>query len=257
MDGLNSILQLPDRCIVNKKITKAFFKRNFDLTSSERALLDDAHIISDISWIANVNPASANIIAWKDDQFTFEEVQIISVLTNTLDFERSYPRIAELIQKYIPYPILLFVYNTEGFIANTCDKKINQNDSSRRTIEKRYFTKTLTINGGDEVQKAFLESLKFTNLDKTNLLTYYNAYTQRIISLQVSNLSGAFQPRTHSRTKEDIARLESIELLNTEISSLQVQAKKETQLNQRVQLNLTINQKRKEIERLTALLSLL
>lgn len=254
MEDLNSILHLPDRCIINKKITKAFFKRNFDLTSAERALIDDTHIISDISWMASVSPTNSNIVAYKDEQYLMEEVQVISVLVN-MEFERNCPKIVELIQKYIPYPILLFIYNSNGFLINTCDKKVNQNDNSRRTIEKKYFSKALTRGNTDEIQKGFLDSLKFANLDKTNLLTYYNAYTQRIISLQVSNLSGAFQPRTQSRTREDVTRLEKIEILNSEIDSLHIQAKKETQLNQRVQLNIIINQKRQEINHLTALLS--
>lgn len=254
MVGLNSILQLPDRCIINKKITKAFFKRNFELTPAERSLIDDSHIIGDINWMASVSPTTSNIVAYKDDQFLIEEVQIISVLIN-MEFERNYQKIAELIQKYIPYPILLFMYNINSFVLNTCDKKVNQNDSSRRTIDKRYFSNALSIDGPDENQKGFLDSLKFANLDKTNLLTYYNAYTERIISLQVSNLNGIFQPRTQSRTREDVDRLEKIEMLNSEINSLHIQAKKETQLNQRVQLNIIINQKRQEINRLTALLS--
>lgn len=254
MEGLNSILQLPDRCIINKKITKAFFKRNFELTSAERSLIDDSHIIGDINWMASVSPTTSNIVAYKDDQFLIEEVQIISVLIN-MEFERNYQKIAELIQKYIPYPILLFMFNINSFVLNTFDKKVNQNDSSRRTIEKRYFSNAIIKGNAGEIQKGFLESLKFANLDKTNLQTYYNAYTQRIISLQVSNLNGTFQPRTHSRTQQDMYRLEKIEQLNNEINSLKILAKKETQLNQRVQLNLTINQKRQEIENLTALLS--
>jgi hypothetical protein len=254
MDGLNSILQLPARCIINKKITKAFFKRNFDLTTAERSLVDDTHILGEINWIATVSPATSNIVAYKDEQYLMEEIQVISVLIN-VDFERNSPKISELIQKYIPYPILLFIYNTEGFVLSTFDKKVNQNDSSRRIIEKRYFSKVLKLDSANEIDRGFLDSLKFANLDKTNLQTYYNAYTQRIISLQVSNLNGTFHPRTQSRTEEDVARLEKIELLNSEISSLHIQAKKETQLNQRVQLNIIINQKRQEIERLTELLS--
>jgi len=255
MDGLNSILQLPDRCIINKKITKAFFKRNFDLTSAEKILIYDSRTISDISWIASVSPTTSNIVTYKDQQYLFEEIQIISVLIN-IEFERNYEKIAELIQKYIPYQILLIMYDSDRFVLNTCDKKVNQNDSSRRTIEKKYFSNAVIKDNASEIQKGFLDSLKFANLDKTNLQTYYNAYTQRIISLQISNINGTFQPRTHSRTQQDIYRLDKIEQLNSEINSLEIQAKKETQLNQRVQLNLTINQKRQEIRNLTALLSL-
>jgi Domain of unknown function (DUF4391) len=254
MDGLNSILKLPERCLVNKKITKAFFKRNFDLTNTEKTLLDDYNVIKDINWIASISPVTANIITYKDEQVAFEEVQVISVLTTHIDFERNLQKITELIQKYIPYAILLCINHTEGFVLNTCDKKVNQNDSSRRTIDKRYFTEILSVKDENDSHQNFLASLNFANLDKTNLQTYYNAYTQRIISLQIAKLNGAFNPRSQSRTKEDLAILEKIDDLKKEINSLEIQAKKETQLNQRVQLNIIINQKRKEIEGLTALI---
>ena len=254
MDGINRILQLPERCLLNKKITKAFFKRNFDLTSAERSLLDDYNIIEAINWVGSLSPINSNIITYRDEQFIYEEVQVITVQTTDNDFERNKQKIAELIQKYIPYPIILCIYNDQAFVFNTCDKKINQNDSSRRTIDKRYFTEDILQNDASKNHQDFLNSLSFTNLDKTNLQTFYNAYTQRIISLQVAKLNGVFLPRTQSRTQEDLLRLEKIEELKKEIIGLQNQAKKETQLNQRVQLNVTINDKRKEIERLTALI---
>jgi hypothetical protein len=54
MDALNTILQIPERCMVHKKITKAFFKRNFDLISGEKTLLDN---LIAIDWLASISPA--------------------------------------------------------------------------------------------------------------------------------------------------------------------------------------------------------
>src|SRR5687768_2098149 len=101
MDALNTILEIPERCLVNKKITKAFFKRNFDLTSTEKALLDDFNAIAAIDWLASVSPASSNINPYKDQHYLFEEVQVITVYTSETDFERNRQRIEDLIQKYI------------------------------------------------------------------------------------------------------------------------------------------------------------
>ena len=254
MDGLNSILQLPERCLLNKKITKAFFKRNFDLTSAERSLLDDVSIIDSITWLASINPIKSNIPEFRDGQTIFEEVQVITVQTTATGFDRNKQKIAELLQKYIPYPILLGIYNDHDFVLNTCDKKVNQNDSSKRTIDKRYFTEDISKLPAGKNHHEFLKSLAFAVLDKTNLQTLYNAYTQRIISLQVANLSGVYILRTQSRSHEDVVRLEQIEALKRDIATLQNEAKKETQMNRKVQLNIQINEKRKEVERLTALL---
>lgn len=255
MEALNTILQIPERCLVNKKITKAFFKRNFDLTSSEKALLDDFNAISAIDWLASVSPANSNINPYKDEQYLFEEVQVIMVHTSGDDFERVHHRIVDLIQKYIPYPILLCILNGRLFVLNACEKKINQNDSSRRTIEKKYSTEPIDQKETTERQHSFLNSLAFSELDKTNLKTFYDSYIQRMIALQAAGLSGVFTPRTKDRTQSDMEKLEKIDTLQKEIQVLQNQAKKESQLNQRIALNTQIQEKRKLIEQLKALIT--
>jgi hypothetical protein len=255
MYALNTILQIPEKCLVNKKITKAFFKRNFDLISSEKALLDDFNVISAIDWLASVNPTTSNINLYKDDQYLYEEVQVIIVHTSEIDFEKNHQRIADLIQKYIPYPILLSVVNNFRFVLNACDKKINQNDSSRRTMEKKYSTESIDQQTKTERQESFINSLSFSELDKTNLKTYYDSYIQRMIALQTAELSGVFTPRTKDRTQSDMEMLEKIETLQKEIQALQNQAKKESQLNQRIILNTEIQSKRKLIEHLKALIT--
>jgi hypothetical protein len=255
MDALKTILQIPERCLVNKKITKAFFKRNFELTSAEKALLDDFNAISAIDWLASVSPSESNINSYKDEQYLFEEVQVIIVHTSDSDFQKNHQRIADLIQKYIPYPILLCVRQNGIFILNACDKRINQNDSSRRTIEKKYNTEPIEQQTPTETQQNFLNSLAFSKLDKTNLKTFYDSYIQRMIALQAAELSGLFIPRAKDRTKSDMEKLEKIETLQKEILVLKNQAKKESQLSQRIALNTQIQEKRKLIVQLKALIT--
>ena len=255
MDVLNNILQIPERSLVTKKITKAFFKRNFDLTSTEKALLDDFNAISGIDWFASINPANSNINPYKDEHYLFEEVQIIITHTPGNDFERNHQRIADLIQKYIPYPILLCILHDNVFVFNACDKKINQNDSTRRIVEKKYSTESINRQAITEQQQSFLNSLVFSELDKTNLKTYYDSYIQRMIALKAAELSGVFMSRTKERTQSDMEKLEKIDTLQKEIQILQSQAKKESQLNQRIVLNTQIQEKRKLIKQLKALIT--
>lgn len=255
METLNTILQIPERSLVNKKITKAFFKRNFDLTNSEKLLLDDFNMVIAIDWLASVGPASTNISRYQDEQYLFEEVQIISVQTTEPNFERNHPKIADLVQKCIPYPILLCIYHRDAFVLNTCDKRVNQNDNSRRTIEKRYSTEIVSRKDASLQQQDFMNSLIFTELDKTNLKTYYDSYTQRIIALQAALLSGSFIPRTQSRTQSDMDKLEKIAALQTEIQVLQNQAKKESQLSRQIALNTQVQLKRQQIDKLKELIT--
>lgn len=255
MEILKGILQLPERCIINKKITKAFFKRNFDLTTGEKSVLEDFNLVNVINWMASLNPANANINRFQDDHFLYEEVQVITVQTAEENFDKNHFKISDLIQKYIPYPILLCVYNSDYFVLNTCVKKINQNDNTRRIIDKSFSTESIYFNDPSQQQQDFLKSIGFSELDKTHLKSYYDSYTLRMIALQAVKVSGLFIPRTLERSKSDMENLERIEILQKEIEALKNLAQKETQLNQRIVINTTIQMHKKQINALNEMIA--
>ncbi|MES2394860.1 MAG: DUF4391 domain-containing protein [Bacteroidota bacterium] len=248
MEKLNQILQLPERCLVSKKITKTFFKRNFDLTLSEKKLLEDSSAIIKIDWLSSLKPNQVNIEGYTDSQIIFEEIQVISVLTNENDFEKNKQKIIDLVQKFIPYHILLCVYNANEFVLNTCNKRISLNDYNKRTIEKSFITETISIIEPTDKQQAFLTSLAFENLDKHNLKSLYDSYSQCITALQTAKLTGEFIRRPIEQSKQDVGILDRINKLESEILLLQNQANKETQLNTQVKINAEVQFRRKEIE---------
>lgn len=248
MEQLYQILQLPERSLVNKKITKAFFKRNFDLTLSERKLIDDSSAIIQIDWLASLKPEQINISGYNDGQVVVEEIQVISVLSSETDLENTKQRIIDLIQKFIPYHILLCVYNSKEFILNVCNKRVSLNDSYKRTIEKFLVTEAISLNEPTEKQQAFLKSLVFENLEKQHLKSLFDSYSQSIIALQTAKLTGIYDNRPIERSKQDLEILDNISRLEKEIQLLQSQAKKETQLNLQVKINTEVQSKRKEIE---------
>ena len=247
---LKEILGLPESCIVNSKLTKAFFKRNFELTMIERKLLEDSSVVITMDLLASIKTANCNIQSFIDEQMQFVEILVIAVQTSEPDFDKNKQKIAELIQKYIPYPILLCIYSETQFLMNTCDKRINRNEINKRTVEMSYFTENIIRYTNEDRQRAFLESLAFAELDKQNLRTVYESYTSSIIALQAAQLTGNFTVRLNERSRQNVLNLEKMALLESEIITLQNQAKKETQLNTQVQLNDAIQERRKEIKQL-------
>jgi len=246
--GIINSLQLPSKCIVNKKITKVFFKRNFPLTLSEKNLLDDFSAIKSIDWIASINPTSSNIPTYMDDLRTFEEIQVIVLETGAGNLEKLQGRLTELVQKYIPYHIVLIIHDGENTVWNVCQKRINANEPEKRVIENRVISELIPLDLPNDKQKKFLQELSFFKLEKVNLKKLYEGYTQRIVALKTADILGVYQPRTSERTREDLILLEKIEQLEKEIILLGSQAKKEVQMNRRVEFTAQIHQLKKEIE---------
>lgn len=250
MLSLNQFLKIPHHCLLERKIPKVFFKRNFDLTRGEIALLEGSNTIETIDWLASIAPANSNINSFRENDTLFEEIQILTVKCVNDDFNSATLKIADLIQKHIPYPIILCVYNEDLMVFNACDKKINLNDHSKRAVECSYFTKEIKANGLDDCDNSFLKSLNFGDLDKTNLKTLFESYVTRIISMAVSKESGRYVPRIHARALEEWAALKAIEQLRSEIRSIEVRARKETQIRLQIEMNTLVQKKRTEIENL-------
>lgn len=244
------ILQLPEKCLVNRKITKAFFKRNFEMTSAERNLLEDSNAIISIDWVASISHANANVPEWQDAESTFEEIEVIAVTTNTENLNKQSAKIIDLIQKYIPYHLLLVVTDRSKSVWNVTYKQINQNDNDKRTIDRKFTSGLIDLESDNAVHRAFINSLKFRELTSTNLKALYDSYVQCFVGLNTALIIGAFKTRSTERTKADVELLERISQLEKEIATLSNSAQKETQLNKRIELNTQLQYKRKQIEQL-------
>jgi hypothetical protein len=252
---LNKTLNLPNTCWVNQKLPKTFFKRNFDLTLSDRKLLDDFSIIQQMEVLALVNAETANIPAYVDENVSYEEIIILAIQTTNEQFDRQKNKIIDFIQKYFPNPLFLVLYDNQQMVLSVAEKRINSNDATKRVIEKLYVTPTIALPNRETNYQDFTESLAFEKANKLNLQNYYQHFIQSFIGLQTAQISGTFVARPYQRSKQDALLLEEIEALKETIFTLENQAKKETQVAEMVKLNTIIQENRNKIQELTTKLS--
>ena len=243
----NNIFQFPDRCLLNKRLTKVFFTKNFDLTSTEKKVLN-SHVTK-MEWLASIKPSNSNISKHEDNQYLFEEVQLMTCSISE-DLQKVVKTVVGLFQKYIPYQIVLIIENETQWVMSTCDKKINQNDKSKRTIENYFTTSSIEKSTENKMNHVFVETLSFSQLNKTNLKSVYESFTDSIIQLKSATLTGSFSKERKKRSKQDLEYLMKVESIQIELNSLKSQLKKETQINKRVSLNMEIQQKKQDIENL-------
>ena len=240
------ILNLPERSLLQKKLTKAFFLKNFDLSASEKKVLNNS--IVQMEWLASLKPTNCNVPSVINDVATYEEVQIMICNVGTEKVDEVATNCFQLFQKHIPYNMLVIVENDTEFKLNVCEKRINQNDKTKRTIENQYTSGTISKLYKTELSEAFLSALDFSKLDKTNLALLYRGYCNAIVQFNSASVTGVFNIRNSVRTQEDLEMLNQIEDLERDISKLTNQLKAEKQQNQKVTLNIAIHQKRKQIE---------
>jgi len=244
------ILQLPERCLIQKRLTKAFFLKHFSLTAAEKKLLNEG--IEQMDWLASIR--AAHVPAYVSDTHSYEEVQVFAVELRTSSasgrVDRSGAKVADLVQKYVPYPVLLIVFDHENYLVNVCTKRINQNDASKRTVEASVSTPVLSLLYADELATSFHQALRFARLDKTDLRTLYDSYLQAVVQCRAAAQTGVFRERPHVRSAEDLATLQRMDALEAEIKALRAKATKDLPLREQVALNMDIQERREEIEAL-------
>jgi len=245
----NSIFNLPQASIIDKKMPKLVLSKNFPLSASEKKLLT---FIDAIRVIAILKPSNSNIIAVKTDAYDYPEIHLMSITLSGNVLREYADRCLSLVQKYLPLQIVLIVEDNHEFIINVCDKRINQVEKNKRTIEKSYTTSILSKLYKNEITTEFFKTISFEKLHKTDLQTTYNSYIQAFVNFKTANITGSYRVRTKTRTQEDMVLLAQIEEIEKEIISLKNKIKKEKQLNRKVALNIEIKQRKIKIEQIKA-----
>lgn len=244
--NFNNIFNIPERSIIDRKLTKAFFLKNFDLSIAEKKLLNNA--IINMDWLASIKPSNANIPAVIDNNYVYEEIQLMVCTIGPNQLNDLGEKCIVLLQKYIPYQMVIVVQDEVDFMINVCDKRVNLNDTNKRTIEKYISTPVLSKLYKNEITSAFFETLNYINLDKTNLETTYKSYIIAIVQYQTATVTGTFNKRTNARTEDDMQALADIDTIEKELQKLNNQIKKETQVNSKVALNIEISNHKHTIE---------
>lgn len=241
----NDILNIPEHNLVQQRLTKAFFLRLTGLTSAEKKLLNNT--IQQMEIVAQLIPSTSNIPAVVTDYDSYEQVLVIVCRITDNQLDTLGEQCIKFIQKYISHQVVLILEDANEFKLNVTEKRINQNDKSKLTVERYFTTTRLSKLYKNELTAPFYKALDFSNLDKTNLELLYKSYIQAIVQYQAASITGDYQKRSNARTAQDMEHLEQIEQLKRDVVSLSSQIKKESQLNEKVQLNIKIQEKRTEI----------
>ncbi|RKE04461.1 DUF4391 domain-containing protein [Marinifilum flexuosum] len=242
----NKILKIPNSSILNKRLTKSFFLKNFALSSAEKSFLNSN--IESMELVAEISTNSANIPQYVDDNSSYERIYVITCKLPINTLSKFATKCIELIQGYIPYHILLIIQDENEFVINACNKRINKNDTTKRVIEEDFTTPVINKLFKTDIVSDLYEAVNYSVLDKMNMQAIFNSYIQSIVRYKTASITGSFNKRTYSRTEEDVELLKEIELLEADIRYFKAQIKKETQISDKVELNIKIQENRKQIE---------
>lgn len=256
-------LSVPNSCVLNKPLFKKMFQEHADLDAKDKKVLKDD--VDKIRWLYILKPRTINIAPFRDDLRDYSELACLHVELSNI---KSAERIGQLINRAIPYPLVIFFVHSEKIHTeetgepdlNVCekqhaneqlsiclaDKRINKADQAKWVIEDFQLSPWLSLSNVTEIAKLFFSSLNFANLPHSNFWQFYQAFICRLQALQCAEVSGRFRLVdglvNSEAAEQQRQRLQHYRQIEQDIKKLRAQIK-QAEFSQQVVLNTQIKQR--------------
>jgi hypothetical protein len=226
-------LNIPNACRVGNTIFKKLFYEKADLSTNDKNLFVDG--IKKITWLYCLKPETINIQQYKDELRDYPELEVIEV---ELSWDSKLKRIAEIIMRTIPYPMLLIFKLEDKRRLCVAHQRNNQNDSARNTIEDFVSTEWLS-DDNHLYEKLDIRQMRFTN--------FYALYSDIMDAISIYNVSEIIHTKRILSGEQARQYASNMEIIEQEITTLKTKLKTETQFNRKIEFNIEI--KKLELEK--------
>jgi hypothetical protein len=230
LNRLQSLLNIPKECFLNRKLFKKHFYDNYQFTSSDKKLfkLD----IKKITWLYSLKPENTNIPEFVDNETEFSEIAYIMVEVGNTD---KISRIVEIIHRSIPYGTILFLTDLEKIVISTSLKRFNKLSRESIIVDEIISIKPLLF---DE-STSLINTLGYDLRNDTNLKEYYMSFVRELLAHITMSKIGCVAKRDIS-PKEHKIMLDQIDEYEKAINSLKKNILLETQISKKVDMNVEI-----------------
>lgn len=241
-----SSLGLPEACLLDKRIFKRMVLEHGELTATDKRTLSED--VNGLIWKYTLKADTVQVLPYQDDEREYLEVAIIEV---TLSDRRRASRIGEMIQRAIPYPVLLVMVKGTDFCVSVASKRFSRAEKGRIVAEDHLFSPWVTqpVSGFD---LEFCEALSLSRLSHVDFRALYNDMVRAVLARTCAELTGEFALQPENSTADRRKRLEQCHAIAREIASLRVAIHQEAPFAEKVELNTQIKQLGRQLDQAKA-----
>ncbi|MFT5871420.1 MAG: hypothetical protein ACI8WT_000338 [Clostridium sp.] len=221
--------KVPASCVVNSTIFKKLFYENASMNKVDKEIFKKD--IDKIIWIYSFKGTTINIRPYKDEVREYEEIAVIEViLLNDIKIKR----ISEIIQKTIPYPLILVFKYGDKILFNVAHKRINKADESKSIVEGFIYTEWINLLSFSRIEEQFINSMNIEGFSFSNFYSFYSEAVGRINIFNASKYQSDFEKLKTKGAVEVKAIADEIEKLDAKIIELRSKIKHEVQFNKKI-----------------------
>lgn len=254
-------LCLPESCRVDQRVPKKLLLENGAVTAADKRLITEA--IEEIQWVAALKPNTIGVPDYRDTLREYLEIAVLAVTVRGVVKPASHSRLAELVHRAVPYPVLLLLIERQSLNLSLAHKRWAQNEAEKVVLDGSLISVTVSaslseVNAADvshpdlaeaaQAESAFIQSLSVTRQPQATLHALYQGWVDCVQALLAARLTGRYQtPTTPEKAAARRQALADCERLEAEVSRLRAQALREKQLARQVELNLTLKRVQAEL----------
>lgn len=245
-------LGLPEGAAVNQRIPKKLLAENGAATAADRRLIQDH--IEEATWVAALKPVNAGVAEYQDDQRSYLELAVVSVALRGLDTQdtrlQKTKRIAELMHRAIPYPIVLLLEDGQALLLSLAHIRRAQREAEKTVLDGDLITTTLSTasacNGkssdaSQDILAMLLASLALNKQPRDHLYALYQGWIDTLWAWQAAEVSNRFEiSQSPEQAAERRAALRRCRELDAQIANLRNKARKEKQMARQIAANIEI-----------------
>ena len=256
-DDVVKALALPERARVDQRVPKKMLAEHGAPTTADRRLLTEG--IEELQWIAALKPGTVSVPEHRAGGRQYLELAVLSMQVRATHGKASqWLRLAELVHRAVPYPVLLIQALTPNVAASPQDptpkspvplalslahKRAAQNQAGKVVLDgEMVFTDLVgTAHGAVSVAGRLLEVLALDRQPHQDLMALYQGWVDCLTAAEAARLTGQFRlPNGAAAAAAQREALHVCQRLEQEAARLRRQAAKERQIAKQVDLNLAL-----------------
>ena len=229
-------LALPMEAIVDRRVPKTLLIENGSFAARDRRSIGEG--IEELRWLAALKPATVGIAAYRRAEREYLE---IAVLRLGLRGAAVGGRLAEIVHRAVPYPVVLIVWRDGMPEVSVAHKRRSLGEPGVTVIDGEVVTARIADDAPEEAALAFRESLALTRQPRDSLYTLYQGWIDSVQAFRAAEITGAFSllpSRAEAANRETALR--EWQLLDARIARVRTVAGQERQMARRAEMNLEL-----------------
>lgn len=240
---------------VKKKLDKKMFYDYADLNKKEKNVIMKNVERMELSYL--LTPSTINIQAFINDEYHIEGVMFVTVQLRGTVTDKHVQLLEEVIHGTLPNPVVLtFMFNNE-LCVSSCVKRLNKVNKNNVVLQTIHRTGWFHDKKEDNpVEKNFLNSMELSKLSFANFFDFYRDIDLAVKAFQDAEIIGTYRvvKDEEERIQHDTI-VKKVQEIEDEIKKLSNAIKKESQFNKKVEMNMKVQQLKKELETIKIKLS--